>query len=202
MFKSPIRQFSTEKLRVKLTKEEIIFYNNIYNKLEKNEEGRIPSKIVANFMKTSGLDKNILKKIFLISCNSFLSPLDKEDMFVILRLIALAQNNLSFISENIKKNNPLPPLPKFSSCINNSQNNFDNKNGFDSSDNNLSIDENNNNDTNKQNSIFDLSDREKIYYKSIFDKIKESNFESISAHNAIIFWKENNIDDDQIRDLA
>ena len=117
MFKSPTHQFSTEKLRVKLTKDEIIFYNNIYNKLEKNEEGRIPSKIVINFMKTSGLDKNILKKIFLIACNFVDSQLDKEDLFVILRLIALAQNNLSFTAENIKKNDPLPPLPKFSSCI-------------------------------------------------------------------------------------
>ena len=173
MFKSPTHQFSTEKLRVKLTKDEIIFYNNIYNKLEKNEEGRIPSKIVINFMKTSGLDKNILKKIFLIACNYVESQLDKEDLFVILRLIALAQNNLSFTAENIKKNDPLPPLPKFNSCINNSQINFDNKNGFDSSDNNLSIDENNINDNNEQNSIFGLSDKEKIYYKSIFDKRKK-----------------------------
>ena len=89
-------KFSTKKLHVKLTKDEIIFYNNIYNKLEKNEKGYIPSKIVANFMKTSGLDKNILKKIFLIGYREFDFQLNKDELFVILRLIALAQNNFAF----------------------------------------------------------------------------------------------------------
>ena len=202
-------KFSTKKLHVKLTKDEIIFYNNIYNKLEKNEKGYIPSKIVANFMKTSGLDKNILKKIFLIGYREFNFQLNKDELFVILRLIALAQNNLPFTEENIRTNNPLSPLPTFNNCINNNiislndnQINFDNKNDYDNSDNRLSNDENNINDFNKQNSLFDLSDREKIYYKSIFDKRKEENFERIRAHNAIIFWKDNNIDDDSIRIIA
>ena len=100
-------------------------------------------------------------------------------------------------------------MPKFNNCINNNiislndnQINFDNKNDYDNSDNRLSNDENNINDFNKQNSLFDLSDREKIYYKSIFDKRKEENFERISARNAVIFWKDNNIDDDSIRIIA
>ena len=209
MRKSWTYQYSPKLLHVQLTKEEIIFYSNIYNNLEKNEQGLISSKIVANFMKTSSLDKNILKKIFLIASQSSNSQLNKEELFIILRLIALAQNNMPFSAENIERNSPIPPLPKFNysinnnvMSINNSQINFNNKNENDNAIDNKSIDDKNINNSIEQNSLFIISEREKKYYKNIFDRQKEPNFERISAHNAIIFWKDNNIDDDSIRIIA
>ena len=191
------------KLNVKLTKEENILYNKIYNML-KNNEGIIASRSAANFMKTSGLDKNILKNIWLIASQTSLTHIDKEELFVILRLIALAQNNIPFSAENIKKNEPLPPyLPQFNLNKNNNMNpnnqiNFRNEKDQDN--------HNNNNQPKDEkidaNSIFDIPDEKKITYKNIFNNLKETNFERITAREAIIFWKSNNVEDLLIRDIA
>ena len=68
---------------------------------------------------------------------------------------------------------------------------------------NLEINKNCNFDNkNNQNSLFYISEYEKIFYKNIFDNQKEPNKERISAHNAIMVWKDNSIDDQVIRDLA
>ena len=50
------------KLHVQLTREEKIFYNKLYNMLYNNQR-KFLGKSMANFMKTSGLEKNMLKKI-------------------------------------------------------------------------------------------------------------------------------------------
>ena len=119
-------------------------------------------------MKTSGLDKNILIKIFLIVSQSYTSQLNKEELYIILRLIALAQNNMPFSAENIERNSPIPPLPKFNysinnnvMSINNSQINFNNKNENDNAIDNKSIDDKNINNSIEQNSLFIISEREK-----------------------------------------
>ena len=51
------------KLHVQLTREENIFYNKLYNMLYNNNQRKFSGKSMVNFMKTSGLEKNILKKI-------------------------------------------------------------------------------------------------------------------------------------------
>ena len=200
------------KLHVQLTGDENMFYNKLYSMLDNNNQGRIMGKPAANFMKTSGLDKNILKKIWLIAAQNSNTEMDKEEFFVAMRLIALAQNNMPFSAENIERNNPIPPLPKFNINMNNNmnqnnnQNNFGNRNNQDNFNNTPNSNFNNqntqNNFNNNQNSIFDISESEKINYKNIFDNQKEPNLERIRAHNAIIVWKDNNASDDAIRTVA
>ena len=202
------------KLRVQLTGEENMFYNKLFSTLDNNNQGIIMGKPAANFMKTSGLDKNILKKIWLIAAQNSNTQMDKEEFFVAMRLIALAQNNMPFSAENIERNNPIPPLPQFNINMNNNmnqnnnqnQNNFGNRNNQDNFNNTPNSTFNNQNNqnfnNNNQNSIFDISESEKINYKNIFDNQKEPNLERIKAHNAIIVWKDNNASDDAIRTVA
>lgn len=183
--------FNKRKLHVQLTGEENMFYNKLYNTLDNNNQGIIMGKPAANFMKTSGLDKNILKKIWLIAAQNSNSQMDKEEFFVAMRLIALAQNNMPFSEENIEKNYPIPPLPKFN--LNISENNNFNIN---------QINKNESKNINTTYSIYNLSEKEKINYKNIFDNHKESNFERISAHNAILIWQDRNADGQTIRAVA
>ena len=211
-------QSFNRKLHVQLTSDENMLFNKLYNMLDTNNQGRIMGKPAANFMKTSGLDKNILKQIWLIAAQNSNTQMDKEEFFVALRLIALAQNNMPISSESIERNNPIPPLPQFNLNSNNNmnqnnnQNNFGNRNNQDNFNNNNpnmnynnnqnNQNQNNNFNNNNQISIFDISEREKINYKSIFDNQKEPNLEKIRAHNAIIVWKDNNADDMAIRTVA
>ena len=196
-------QSFNRKLHVQLTREENMFFNKLYNMLDNTNQGKILGKPAANFMKTSGLEKNTLKRIWLISAQNS-NEIEKEEFFVALRLIALAQNNMPFSAENIDRNDPIPPLPTFNinnnnnmNQNNNTQNNFENRNA-----NNYLNQSQNNNFNNNQNSIFDISENEKINYKNIFDNQKEPNMERIKAHNAIIVWKDNNADDNAIRAVA
>ncbi len=207
------------KLNVQLTREENMLYNKLYNMLDNNNVGRILAKPAANFMKTSGLDKNTLKKIWLTAAVTSNTQIEKDEFFVALRLIALAQNNMPFSEENIERNSPIPPLPQFNLNMNsNNQNNIRNKNtsnnnnfqnqnnnNFNNNQNNNQYENNNfnnNNNSNNQNSIFDISESEKINYKNIFDNQKEPNIERIKARNAILVWKDNNADDQSIRIVA
>ena len=203
------------KLNVQLTREENMLYNKLYNMLDNNNVGRILAKPAANFMKTSGLDKNTLKKIWLTAAVTSNTQIEKDEFFVALRLIALAQNNMPFSEENIERNSPIPPLPQFNLNMNsNNQNNIRNKNTSNNNNfqnqnnNNFNNNQyennnfNNNNNSNNQNSIFDISESEKINYKNIFDNQKEPNIERIKARNAILVWKDNNADDQSIRIVA
>ena len=192
------------KLHVQLTPDENRLFNQLYNMLDNNNQGILMAKPVANFMKTSGLEKNILKNIWLIAAQNSNNQMDKEEFFVALRLIALAQNNMPFSAENIERNSPIPPLPSFNININNNQNNYANRNTQDNFNNSNQNNQNNNINFsgNNQNSIFDISESEKINYKNIFDNQKEPNMERITAHNAILVWKDNNADDQAIRNVA
>ena len=105
-----------------MTKDEDILYNKIYNILDKRNQGTISSTLAAEFMRTSGLDAHILKKIWDIAVQTSRNNMNKEELFIALRLIALAQNNMSYSVENIEKNWPIPPLPKFKKNKNSSTN--------------------------------------------------------------------------------
>ena len=203
------QSFNKKKLHVQLTRDENMFFNKLYNMLDNNNQGRILGKPAANFMKTSGLDKSTLKQIWLIAAQNSNTQIDKEEFFVALRLIALAQNNMPISAEVIDMNNPVPPLPKFNlnnnnmNQNNNNQNNFGNRNANNNNMiNNQNNQNNNNNFNNSQNSIYEISESEKANYKNIFDNQKEPNMERIRAHNAILVWQDNNADDQSIRAVA
>ena len=116
-----------KELHIQLTKEEDILYNKLFNTLDKNNKGIISSSIAADFMRKFGLDIHILKKIWDISAQTSRNNLNKEEFFIALRLIALAQNNMSYSAENIEKNWPIPPLPKLKKNKNTSMNIINNK---------------------------------------------------------------------------
>ena len=70
--------------------------------LYNNNQRKFLGKSMANFMKKSGLDKATLKNIWLIAAQTDNTQMDKDEFFVALRLIALAQNNMPFSAENIE----------------------------------------------------------------------------------------------------
>ena len=175
---------STKKLYVKLTQDEQNMFSKIYKYLDPQSKGRIDGKPAADFMKRSNLDKFTLKNIWLIAAQTNNKFLEREELFVALRLIALAQNNMPVSEKSIEMNYPIPPLPKF------------NRNGIN---NNIN---NNNNIINNNNNIYEITEKEKMLYKNIFDNNKENNDERIKAHNAILIWKENNASDETIKTVA
>jgi epidermal growth factor receptor substrate 15 len=64
-------------------------------------------------LKKSGLSKDNLKLIWLISAQTDPQFLERDEFYIALRLIALAQNNMEVSEDSIRLNHPLPPMPKF-----------------------------------------------------------------------------------------
>ena len=83
-----IQKRSEKKLYVKLTQDEQNMFSKIYNYLDPQNKGRIDGKPAANFMKRSNLDKDTLKNIWLIAAPTNSKFLEREELFVALRLIA------------------------------------------------------------------------------------------------------------------
>ena len=133
LFKSqniPIR--NNKKLFVKLTQDEKVLYSKIYNYLDPENKGTLDGRNAANFMKSSNLDRDTLINIWLIASPTKTKFLEKEELFVFLRLIALAQNNMPISVQSIEKNYPIPPLPNFNIIIDNKSNdNNQDKNDLD-----------------------------------------------------------------------
>ena len=102
-----------KKLIIKLSDEEEIYYNNLFQYLDELNLEKIESKKAASFMKKSGLTSSQLKAIWLIASQSSIIYLDKMEFFIALRLISLAQNKLPYTIENIEKNIIPENLPKF-----------------------------------------------------------------------------------------
>jgi len=124
LFKSQnIPKSKNKKLFVKLTQDEKVLYSKIYNYLDPENKGIIDGKKAADFMKSSNLNINILKNIWLLASQTNIKYLVKEELFVVLRLIALAQNNMPASGPSIEQNYPIPPLPNFSIIIDNKSNN-------------------------------------------------------------------------------
>lgn len=148
---------------IKYTIDENNYYSKLFGQLDTEKKGIVNSEKVANFMKTSGLNEQILKKIFLLNHLKNIHYIDKEEFFIILRLIGLAQNNMSYTIENLIKNSPIPPLPRF-----NEQNS------------------NNNNIMNEK--IFELTENHINIYKKIFYSNKDTNKDYISQIKAIVLF--------------
>ena len=162
------------KTPIQLTKEEEIYYNNLFQLADKDKRGILIGKEAANFLKKSSLPKETLKKIWLISAQTNTHFLEKNEFFIALRLIALAQNNFPFSLNNIITNNPIPPFPLF----------------------NL----NSNHKSTNPEEIFKIEEKEKEKYTLIFNKHKEYE-DKISFKKAYLMWKSINISDDIIKKI-
>ena len=139
------RSHHRKRLKVNLTEDEEIYYYNLFESLDIKNSGKLDSKEAASFMKKSGLSRNILKTIWLIASQKSISYIEREEFYVALRLIALAQNNLPYDTENIEKNSPIPPLPSFKYKIKESEK-----------------------------IIYKISENNKIQYKRLFDSSKDN----------------------------
>ena len=161
-------------LRVKLTEDEDIYYNNIFESLDNKNIGKLDSKEAAEFLKKSGLSRNILKTIWLIASKSSISFIERDEFYAALRLIALAQNNFPYTEESVEKNTPIPPLPHFKYKIK----------------------------VDNERIIFKMSQNNKIKYQKLFDDSKENKFDNnISVQKAIILWKTMDADDELIKKI-
>ena len=172
----PIRpDIQKKRLYVKLTQEEKGYFSNLFQLVDSQGLGKLKNKDAANFMKKSGLNKNILKNIFLIAQPKSKQYLERDEFYVALRLIALAQNNMPFNEQAIILNKPIPPLP-----------NFNLKKDF----------------LAEGDASFELRDDEKVKYKRIFDINKDGNNDNISAKKAIQMWRSTGVSDNVIQKIA
>ena len=148
---------------IKYTTDENNYYSKLFGQLDTEKKGILDSEKVANFMKTSGLNVQILQKIFLLNHHKNIHYTDKEEFFIILRLIGLAQNNMPYTIENLIKNSPIPPLPRFNEQKSNNNNIMNEK-------------------------IFELSENHINLYKKIFYSNKDTNKDYISQIKAIVLF--------------
>jgi len=89
------------------------FFSSLFQIADKEGLGRLVGREAAEFLKRSGLPKEALKVIWIISAQTDNQFLERDEFYIALRLVALAQNNMEYSEEAIIKNNPIPPLPKF-----------------------------------------------------------------------------------------
>jgi hypothetical protein len=136
------QQNQKQRLFLKMTNEERGTFSTLFQMADKENKGRLPAKDAADFLKRSNLPKEILKQIWIISAQTNFQFLEKDEFYIALRLVALAQNNFPVNAESIRNNYPLPPLPTFD---------LKKKNVI------------------EDDSFFELNEQEKIKYKRFFD---------------------------------
>ena len=87
---------------VNLTEEEEIYYYNLFESLDTKNLDKLDSISASSFLKKSGLPRHVLKEIWLIIAKYNLNFITREEFYMALRLIALAQNNMPYTEENKK----------------------------------------------------------------------------------------------------
>jgi len=101
-----------EKLRVNLTASERGTYSNLFDINCPRGSLEIDGPTAAAFLARSGLPRPTLKAIWSIATQSNPNSFNKEDFYVALRLVALAQSGKK-VSEEAIRTNVSAPLPKF-----------------------------------------------------------------------------------------
>lgn len=163
-----------QRLYLKMTNEERGFFSNLFQLADKENKGKLIGKEAADFLKKSGLPKDILKRIWLISAQTNPQFLERDEFYIALRLVALAQNNLPITPECIINNSPLPPLPVFN---------------LKKSLNPAELD-----------TVFAMNEKDKEKYKMFFDKNKEYP-DKISIGKSCQMWKSANVIDDTLKKI-
>jgi hypothetical protein len=167
------QQNQKQRLFLKMTNEERGTFSTLFQMADKENKGRLPAKDAADFLKRSNLPKEILKQIWIISAQTNFQFLEKDEFYIALRLVALAQNNFPVNAESIRNNYPLPPLPTFD---------LKKKNVI------------------EDDSFFELNEQEKIKYKRFFDINKDSG-DKINLNKTFQMWKSANFNEDTIKKI-
>lgn len=148
-------------------------------------KGKLIGKIGVDFLKKSDLSKDILKRIWYISSQTDPQWLERDDFYIALRLIALAQNNMPITEEAIRINSPLPPLPRFNLQSTNQQ-----QLAFLSS----------MTQTEDLDAVFALDNNEIQKYTRAFNNAKEYD-NKISLQKGIQMWKKANVSEEAISNI-
>lgn len=90
------------------TKEESNYYSIIFNKLDNPPQGKISSTSVYKFIQSLGFDENVINKKFSHIKRKDVSYFQKEELFHLLKLFGLKQNNKPFNNQCLNKNSPNP----------------------------------------------------------------------------------------------
>ena len=162
------------RLILKMTNEEHTLFSKLFQFVDRENKGRLSAQEAANFLKKSGLPKEPLKQIYVIAAQTSTQFLDRDDFYIALRLVALAQNNLPFTKNSIIINNPIPPLPVF----------------------NL---QQNENDADVE-QVFKMEEIDKEKYKMLFDKNKELQ-DKITISKSYQMWKSLGVHDTVIQKI-
>lgn len=101
-----------EKLRVSLVASERGHYSNLFDVACPKGRSEIEGQVAAAFLSRSGLPKQTLKTIWSLAAQTNPRALNKEDFYVALRLVGLAQGGKE-VSENAIRSNVSAPLPRF-----------------------------------------------------------------------------------------
>eukprot|EP00826_Nyctotherus_ovalis_P026523 TRINITY_DN2070_c0_g1_i25.p1 TRINITY_DN2070_c0_g1~~TRINITY_DN2070_c0_g1_i25.p1 ORF type:complete len:429 (+),score=84.65 TRINITY_DN2070_c0_g1_i25:183-1469(+) len=101
-----------EKLRVNLAPSERGHYSNLFDVACPKGKREIEGRVAAAFLSRSGLPNPTLKTIWSIAAQDNSRALNKEDFYVALRLVGLAQGGKE-VSENAIRQNVSAPLPRF-----------------------------------------------------------------------------------------
>ena len=135
--------YDNNRLILKATQEEKGYFSSLYEMADTTMSGKLEGKVAANFLKKSGLPKETLKKIWLIAAQTNPHFIEKDEFYVALRLVALAQNNMECSAESIRLNHPIPPLPKFDLKVDDTSSTFSSSLPFKSKSNQNNINMNN-----------------------------------------------------------
>ena len=153
-------------ITIPLTIEERDYYKKIFTLLDYEEKGKIEKELIYHFVKDSGLNYTILNQILLLNYQKDKNYFDKNEFYILLRLIAMAQNKIPASLDMIENKNLKLHLPVF---------HFLQKSNL-----------------LKKNYLFDISEDESKSYLNIFYEKKDTRKKYISKLSAILFWNEKN----------
>ena len=183
-----------ERLILKMTPEERGYFSSLLEIADKNMTGKLEGKTGANFLKKSGLPTDVLKRIWLIAAQTDCKFLERDEFYIALRLVALAQNNMECSPESIRLNHPLPPLPKFD--LKSEEQMMSSMSNITASSTNMSSNIQNqmNMNANSEN-VFALSNKEIEGYQNVFLMNKDMQ-NSISIIKAKQIWNGTGVSND------
>ena len=98
---------------VKFTQQEHLYYSQIFDKLDAEKKGKVSALKVGQFLIETRLNDETLRKIFIVAKRKDTKFIEKGELYILFRLVALAQNNMPYTIDSLIRNNPMPPLPKF-----------------------------------------------------------------------------------------
>jgi len=104
-------QAKREKVRIKLKKEEREFYSKLFDAAKPKGSNKLSGNDAVTFFRKAKVSGEIMKKIWQIAAQTDLSYLDRDEFYVALKLLALAQSgreiSLASIQNNVETQLPI-----------------------------------------------------------------------------------------------